>query len=41
LPIRYAEQLPRLSLAPRAFAIALIATAVLLVASLLEVRRWP
>lgn len=41
LPIRYAEQLPRLSLAARAFAIALIATAVLLMASLLEVRRWP
>lgn len=41
LPIRYAERQPRLSLAPRAFAIALIATAVLLIASLLEVRRWP
>jgi mxaC protein len=41
LPIRYGERLPRLSLAPRAFAIALIATAVLLIASLLEVRRWP
>lgn len=41
LPIRYGERLPRLSLAPRAFGIALIATAVLLLASLLEVRRWP
>jgi mxaC protein len=41
LPIRYGERLPRLSLAPRAFEIALIATAVLLIASLLEVRRWP
>ncbi|MGH8295679.1 MAG: VWA domain-containing protein [Steroidobacteraceae bacterium] len=41
LPIRYSERLPRLSLAPRAFEIALIATAVLLAASLLEVRRWP
>lgn len=41
LPIRYGERLPRLSLAPRAFEIALIATMVLLAASLLEVRRWP
>jgi mxaC protein len=41
LPIRYGEQLPRLSLTPAAFVIALIATAVLLMASLLEVRRWP
>jgi mxaC protein len=41
LPIRYRERLPHLSLAPRAFEIALIATAVLLIASLLEVRRWP
>lgn len=41
LPIRYGERLPRLSLAPAAFVIALIATAVLLMASLLEVRRWP
>jgi mxaC protein len=41
LPIRYRERLPRLSLAPRAFEIALIASAVLLIASLLEVRRWP
>jgi mxaC protein len=41
LPIRYEERLPHVSLAPRAFELALIATAVLLVASLLEVRRWP
>lgn len=41
LPIRYGERLPRLSLAPRAFAVAFIAAAVLLIASLLEVRRWP
>jgi mxaC protein len=41
LPIRYGERQPRLSLAPHAFAIALLATAVLLIASLLEVRRWP
>jgi mxaC protein len=41
LPIRYREQLPRLALASRAFAIALIAAGVLLLASLLEVRRWP
>jgi mxaC protein len=40
LPIRYGERLPRLSLAPRAFEVALIATIVLLIASLLEVRRW-
>lgn len=41
LPIRYGERLPRLPLAPRMFGIALIATVVLLIASLLEVRRWP
>jgi mxaC protein len=41
LPIRYGERMPRLSLAPGAFAIALAAAAVLLIASLLEVRRWP
>lgn len=41
LPILYREKLPRLTLAPRAFVIALIAAGVLLVASLLEVRRWP
>lgn len=41
LPIRYGERLPRLSLAPRMFGVALIATVVLLIASLLEVRRWP
>ena len=41
LPIRYAERLPRLSLAPWMFGIALIATALLALASLLEVRRWP
>lgn len=41
LPIRYREQLPRLALASRAFEIALIAAGVLLLASLLEVRRWP
>lgn len=41
LPIRYHERLPHLSLAPRAFEIGLIAAAVLLLASLLEVRRWP
>ncbi len=41
LPIRYGERQPRLPLAPRAFAVALIATVVLLIASLLEVRRWP
>lgn len=41
LPIRYGERLPRLSLAPRAFAAALIAAVVLLMGSLLEVRRWP
>lgn len=40
LPIRYGERLPRLSLAPRAFEVALIAMIVLLIASLLEVRRW-
>jgi mxaC protein len=40
LPIRYGERLPRLSLAPRAFAVALAAAVVLLIASLLEVRRW-
>lgn len=41
LPIRYSERQPRLPLAPRAFAVAFIAAAVLLIASLLEVRRWP
>jgi len=41
LPIRYGERLPRLSLAPRVFGIALIAAVMLLIASLLEVRRWP
>jgi mxaC protein len=41
LPIRYREQLPRLALAARAFDLALIAVGVLLLASFLEVRRWP
>ena len=41
LPIRYGERLPRLSLAPWMFGIGLIATALLALASLLEVRRWP
>lgn len=41
LPIRYREQLPRLALAPLAFEIALIAVGVLLIGSLLEVRRLP
>jgi len=41
LPIRYREQLPRLGLAARSFGIALIAVGMLLLGSLLEVRRWP
>lgn len=41
LPIRYGERLPRLSLAPHAFAVALIAAVAVLIGSLLEVRRWP
>src|SRR5579883_1868400 len=41
LPIRYRERLPRLPLASRAYAVALVAAAVLLIGSLLEVRRWP